>query len=81
MAGSAWAPAIFAATTSPVNDGCKVLVADDNRDAADSLATLLRMASYDVHVAHDGPRALELGARELPEIVILDVGMPGTSGY
>jgi len=59
----------------------RILIADDNRDAADSLAMLLGMAGYDVHVAHDGPGALALGAREEPQVVILDIGMPGMSGY
>jgi PAS domain S-box-containing protein len=60
---------------------CKVLVADDNRDAADGLAILLRMADYDVHVAHAGAEALSIAMREQPEVVILDIGMPGVTGY
>ena len=72
---------VAAVAIDPVKVGCKVLVADDNRDAADSLAMLLRMAGYDVSVAHDGLGALELGGRQHPEIVILDIGMPGMTGY
>jgi PAS domain S-box-containing protein len=60
---------------------CKVLVVDDNRDAADGLAILLRMSCYDVHVAHTGVDALVIAAREQPDVVILDIGMPGVTGY
>ena len=60
---------------------CKVLVADDNRDAADSLAMLLGIAGHDVRVAHTGVDALQVGALQEPEAVILDIGMPGMTGF
>jgi CheY-like chemotaxis protein len=59
----------------------RVLVVDDNRDAADSLGILLRFLGVEVHVAHDGPSALEAIRVFNPEIVILDLGMPGMDGY
>jgi PAS domain S-box-containing protein len=60
----------------------RVLVVDDNEDAARSLARLLvRFHGQDVRVAHDGPSALELAATFRPEVVILDIGMPGMDGY
>ena len=59
----------------------RVLVADDNRDGADIMALLLHQYGYDVSVAHNGPDALATAARNKPEIVILDIGMPGMSGY
>jgi signal transduction histidine kinase len=59
----------------------RILVVDDNRDAASSLAKLLRLGGHDVTVAHDGPRALELAAAEKPEVVFLDLGMPEMDGY
>jgi CheY-like chemotaxis protein len=59
----------------------RVLVADDNRDAADSLTMLLQMTGHEVHTVHDGSAALEVAARERPEACILDIGMPGLSGY
>jgi CheY-like chemotaxis protein len=59
----------------------KVLVADDNRDAADSLKLLLELAGYDTLVAYNGGEALEIGARERPSAFILDVGMPDMTGY
>jgi PAS domain S-box-containing protein len=59
----------------------KVLVADDNRDAATSLAAVLEMYGYAVLTAYSGPEALEAGARMRPQAVLLDIGMPGMSGY
>jgi signal transduction histidine kinase len=58
-----------------------ILVVDDNRDAADSLAMLLRLDGHQVTVAHDGHRALELARQERPAIVLLDIGLPGMDGY
>ena len=59
----------------------RVLVADDNRDAGDTLAMLLRLDGHEVHVATDGLEAVEMFARVRPEVVILDIGMPGLSGH
>jgi two-component system CheB/CheR fusion protein len=60
----------------------RILVVDDNHDAANSLARLLkRLYGQDVHVAHDGPAALESVDRFHPEVVLLDIGMPGMDGY
>jgi CheY-like chemotaxis protein len=59
----------------------RVLVVDDNRDAAESLAILLRAGGHDVRVAYDGPSALGLVRESPPEAVLLDIGLPGMSGY
>jgi len=59
----------------------KVLIADDNRDAAESLAVLLRMDGHDVTIAYDGPQALAMLAQTRPEVALLDIGMPGLNGY
>jgi two-component system CheB/CheR fusion protein len=59
----------------------RILVVDDNRDAVESLAMLLRLDGHEVRVAHDGPRALEAAAAFAPQVVLLDIGMPGMSGY
>lgn len=59
----------------------RVLIADDNEDAAESLATLLRLDGHDVKVAHDGAEALAYFEEGQPEVVILDIGMPGLDGY
>jgi PAS domain S-box-containing protein len=58
-----------------------ILVVDDNRDAADSLAELLRMVGHDVLLAHDGAQALEVAAANHPDTVLLDIGLPGMDGY
>jgi two-component system CheB/CheR fusion protein len=55
-------------------------VVDDNRDAADSLAMLLRLKGHDVVVAYDGPSALT-AVTFGPDLVLLDLGMPGMDGY
>jgi PAS domain S-box-containing protein len=59
----------------------RVLLVDDNRDAARSTELLLRQAGHEVLVAHDGPSALELAFKEHPDLVILDVGLPDIDGY
>ena len=57
-----------------------ILIADDDADAADSLAELLRLDGHDVHVAYDGAEALATFARVDPEAALLDIGMPQVSG-
>jgi len=59
----------------------RVLVVDDNRDVAESLALLLRATGHDVEVAHDGLEAVEAAARYAPDVVLLDIGMPRQDGY
>ena len=59
----------------------RVLIADDNRDAADSLAMMLRLEGHDVVVAHDGNAALSLFDGRMPDVALLDIGMPHMNGY
>jgi signal transduction histidine kinase/FixJ family two-component response regulator len=59
----------------------RILVVDDNRDAAASLGMLLRTLGAEVRVEHDGPAAIEAFGAYDPAIALLDVGMPGMSGY
>ncbi len=59
----------------------RVLVVDDNVDAAVSLGMLLKLAGQDVRVAYDGPAALRQASDFRPELVLLDIGMPGMDGY
>ena len=59
----------------------RVLVVDDNRDAADSLAELLEMLGHEVEIAHDGPSAISRARAHPPEIVLCDIGLPGMDGY
>jgi len=58
-----------------------ILVVDDNQDAADLLAEVLREQGHEVRVAHDGPQALERVGQFRPEIAILDIGLPVMDGY
>ena len=59
----------------------RVLVADDNRDGAESLAILLQVEGHDVQVVHDGAAALAALEQTRPDVALLDIGMPGLSGY
>ena len=59
----------------------RILVADDNRDAADSLASMLRLAGHEVRIAYDGREAVELAESFRPELALLDIGMPRLNGY
>jgi CheY-like chemotaxis protein len=59
----------------------RILVVDDNVDAAQSLGLLLRQMGHDVQVAHDGHAALEAARMNRPQVILLDLGMPGVDGY
>jgi len=59
----------------------RVLVVDDNNDSADSLATWLELAGHQVRTAYDGPQALAAAEEFQPRVILLDIGMPGMSGY
>ena len=59
----------------------RILVVDDNLDAAESLAALLRVWGHDVQMVHDGPAALEVAPAFAPSLIFLDIGMPGMDGY
>jgi PAS domain S-box-containing protein len=71
------APAVAAAPEAPR----RILLVDDSRDAADTLARLLRRFGHAVEVAYDGPAALAAARRSRPEVVLLDIGLPGLDGY
>jgi PAS domain S-box-containing protein len=79
-AGSAPQPGTEAANASVVRRS-RVLVADDNRDAAESLAMVLRFAGYEASIAFNGADALRIAERERPAAAIVDIGMPGMSGH
>ena len=61
--------------------GVKILVADDNRDAADSLQRILSLYGYQVEVAYDGAAAIRLDGAFRPRVAVLDIGMPGANGF
>jgi PAS domain S-box-containing protein len=69
------------AASSRARSALRVLVVDDNSDSAESLAIWLELVGHDVRTAYDGQQALAV-ARELrPDVIFLDIGMPGMSGY
>ncbi len=59
----------------------RVLVVEDNVDTAESLAILLRLKGHEVQVAYDGPAALERARSFHPDVILLDIGLPGLDGY
>jgi PAS domain S-box-containing protein len=59
----------------------RVLVVDDNRDSAESLALLLRLAGNETHTAYDGREALTVAAKVQPDVLLLDIGLPEMNGY
>ncbi|MES2686116.1 MAG: PAS domain-containing protein [Pseudomonadota bacterium] len=84
LPGAAPAPATGPQSDAPAaQPGCArtVLLADDNRDAVDVLAELLRLDGHLVHTANDGLQAVELAAQLRPDVLVLDIGMPGMNGY
>ncbi|HET7401522.1 MAG TPA: PAS domain S-box protein, partial [Usitatibacter sp.] len=70
-----------AASAAPQGPPRTILVVDDNVDSANSVAVLLRMGGHEVDVAHDGPTALDRVKAKHPDVVLLDIGLPGMSGY
>jgi PAS domain S-box-containing protein len=69
--------AALEAATRPLS----VLIADDNRDSAESLGLLLELSGHEIHLAHDGLQALIVAADKRPQVALLDIGMPGMDGY
>jgi CheY-like chemotaxis protein len=71
---------------SPVNERQnatlrRILVVDDNHDAAESLALWLRLSGHEPHIAHDGLEAVEMAAEVRPDLILLDIGLPQINGY
>lgn len=71
------APAAQSAPAGPL----RILVTDDNVDAAETLSILLEMEGHDVTLAHDGQQALQMAAQCLPDVAFLDIGLPDMSGH
>jgi signal transduction histidine kinase len=76
------APSAGAAHPGPVSatPARRILVVDDNRDSAESMAMMLRLLGNEVAVAHDGVEAVEAAERERPDVILMDVGMPRLNG-
>jgi PAS domain S-box-containing protein len=83
VAGAAAAPRAHAPAPAPAE--CKtphrILVADDNRDAAESLGMLLRLMGNDVRTVYNGDEAVEEAEAFRPDVILLDIGMPKLNGY
>jgi CheY-like chemotaxis protein len=75
------APANAPATQGKANGPLRILVTDDNVDAAVTLSMLLEIDGHDVTLAHDGQQALQLAAQCLPDVAFLDIGLPDMSGH
>ena len=69
------------APVAPRANHGRVLVVDDNVDAATTLAEAVRLDGHEVRIAHDGPSALRAADEFAPEVVLLDIGLPGMDGY
>ncbi|MDQ8181973.1 ATP-binding protein [Pelagicoccus sp. SDUM812005] len=59
----------------------RVLIVDDNRDAATMLSSMIKMFGYDIRIAHDGMEAIEMAGEFQPKAILMDLGMPKMSGY
>ncbi len=70
-----------AAQGTPATQALRILVTDDNVDAAVTLSMLLEMEGHDVTLAHDGQQALQMAAQCVPDVVFLDIGLPDMSGH
>ena len=82
-------PAALALAAPPTDDSAqllpkipqRILVVDDNVDAAQSLATLLEITGHDTRLAYDGPAAVKAAIDYQPDVILLDIGLPGLDGY
>ncbi len=79
--GRALAPSRTPAPIPTAESSCRVLVVEDNTDAAVSLEKLLTLAGYRTEVASSGPAGIEAAGRFRPDVVLCDIGLPGMDGY
>ncbi|MFO0900336.1 MAG: PAS domain S-box protein [Pirellulales bacterium] len=79
ITSSGWFPRLNLDTPPP--EPTTILIVEDHPDIARGAARFLEQCSHTVHVAHDGPRGLQLAAQVTPQVVMLDIGLPGMSGY
>jgi len=78
---SALPAALSGTLRAQLGSGLRVLVVDDNKDAAESLAMLLQLLGHSVRTTSDGPKALQEAQSHRPDLILLDIGMPGMDGY
>jgi PAS domain S-box-containing protein len=70
-----------AAAPAPRNKGLRLLIVDDNRDSAESMAMLQELAGNETRIAHHGSEAIRIAAEFSPQAVLLDIGLPGMDGF
>jgi len=70
-----------AAAAPTSNPSLKLLIVDDNRDGAESMAMLQELLGHQTRLAHTGPDAVEIAQEFLPDVILLDIGLPGMDGY
>ncbi len=75
------APTADGDEAAPTSRRLRILVVDDNRDAAQSLCMLLDLLGHETRAAHDGPSGLDITKEFRPQAAFIDIGMPGMSGY
>ena len=66
---------------APRPPGSRILVVDDSIDSAETLGELLKIWGHEVRLAHDGPGAVAAARDYLPEVILLDIGLPGMDGF
>ena len=74
-------PPSVASSAQPAGRRCRVLAVDDSVDAVEFLARLLRLSGHEVEVAYDGTSAVQAALAMRPDVVLLDIGLPGLTGY
>jgi signal transduction histidine kinase/ActR/RegA family two-component response regulator len=79
--GSRAKPRPVQETPNAVTVERRILVVDDNQDSAESMAMFLRILGHEVRTAHDGLTAIEVAEEFLPQVILLDLGLPGLNGY
>ena len=81
LANNAMADVNAARGLTPTKQGFRILVVDDNHDSALSLAMMLSIMGHETRTAHDGESAVETAEKFLPEVILLDIGLPKLNGY
>ena len=81
VAAPAPLPPTTATEAAQPTESLRVLVVDDNKDGAESLAMLVKESGHDVRTAYDGPSALQAALQYRPSVVLIDIGLPEMSGY
>jgi signal transduction histidine kinase/ActR/RegA family two-component response regulator len=74
-------PSLLMKATDEAKEPARILVVDDNVDSVKSMAMLLKLAGHTVMTAHNGPQAIEVAQAYRPQCILLDLGLPGMSGY